>query len=117
MSAISLPTLLGDLGPLWLVSPIKPILALLPFLPWAWAISTHLEKDSDRLLLGRNKWNAIHMGGGHFGRAFGAVCAHLLDRLAFGDGALVHSSVRVRERSEPEVRQAMGTFELPEAPR
>ena len=64
MSAISLPTLLGDLGPLWLVSPIKPILALLPFLPWAWAISTHLEKDSDRLLLGRNKWNAIHMGAG-----------------------------------------------------
>ena len=64
MSAIPLPTLLGDLGPLWLVSPVKPILALLPFLPWAWAISTHLEKDADRLLLGRNKWNAIHMSAG-----------------------------------------------------
>ena len=47
MSAIPLPTLLGDLGPLWLVSPVKPILALLPFLPWAWAISTHLKMPID----------------------------------------------------------------------
>ena len=64
MSAISFPILLADIGPLWLVSPVKPILALLPFLPWAWAISTHLEKDADRLLLGRNKWNVIHMVAG-----------------------------------------------------
>ena len=67
MSAISFPILLGDLGPLWLVSPIKPILALLPFLLWAYAISTHLEKDSERLLLGRNKWNAIHIAAGVLG--------------------------------------------------
>ena len=88
MSAISLPTLLGDLGPLWLVSPIKPILALLPFLPWAWAISTHLGKGL-RSTSARSQQVERHPhGGGHFGRAFGAVCAHLLDRLAFGDGAL-----------------------------
>ena len=67
MSAISLPTLLGDLGPFWLVSPVKPILALLPFLMWAYAISTHLEKDSERLLLGRPKWNAIHVTAGVLG--------------------------------------------------
>ena len=67
MSAISLPTLLGDLGPFWLVSPVKPILALLPFLMWAYAISANLEKDSERLLLGRPKWNAIHVTAGVLG--------------------------------------------------
>ena len=85
MSAISLP-LLGDLGPLWLVKRSSP----------SWhcchsyleqAISTHLEKDSDRLLLGRNKWNAIHMGASILAVLSVPLCC-LLDRLAFS-GALI----------------------------
>lgn len=44
-----------------LVSWWKAILLLLPFLGWAWMISTVLDKHAKRFFLGQEKWNAIHM--------------------------------------------------------
>ncbi|MCA9278885.1 MAG: Flp pilus assembly complex ATPase component TadA [Phycisphaeraceae bacterium] len=41
-----------------LVSPWKPILMLVPFVAWAWFLSTVIDKQADRFHLGRNKWNA-----------------------------------------------------------
>ena len=53
-----------------LVSWWKPFLLLLPFLGWAWMISTILDKHSKRFFLGQEKWNAIHMVFGLAGVAF-----------------------------------------------
>lgn len=44
-----------------LVSWWKPILLLLPFVGWAWLVSTIFDKHAQRFYLGREKWSAIHM--------------------------------------------------------
>jgi len=44
-----------------LVSWWKPILILLPFIGWAWMLSTIFDKHAKRFFLGQEKWNAIHM--------------------------------------------------------
>jgi type II secretory ATPase GspE/PulE/Tfp pilus assembly ATPase PilB-like protein len=44
-----------------LVSWWKPVFLLLPFLGWAWMLSSILDKHAQRFFLGQEKWNAIHM--------------------------------------------------------
>lgn len=47
-----------------LMSIWKPVILFVPFVAWAWMISTHLDKHAQRFFLGREKWNAIHIGFG-----------------------------------------------------
>jgi len=47
-----------------LMSIWKPIVLFVPFVAWAWMISTHLDKHAQRFFLGQEKWNAIHLGFG-----------------------------------------------------
>jgi len=44
-----------------LVSWWKPLILMLPFLGWAWMLSTILDKHAKRFFLGQEKWNLIHM--------------------------------------------------------
>ena len=44
-----------------LVSIWKPLLLLLPFVPWAWMVSKVLDKHAARFFLERERWNAIHL--------------------------------------------------------
>lgn len=53
-----------------LVSWWKPLLLLLPFIGWAWMLSTILDKHAQRFFLGQEKWNAIHMLFGLIALAF-----------------------------------------------
>ena len=50
-----------DANPLWLVSPWKAVLLMLPFLGWAWIVSTVYDKDAKRFYLGQKTWNIVHM--------------------------------------------------------
>jgi type II secretory ATPase GspE/PulE/Tfp pilus assembly ATPase PilB-like protein len=44
-----------------LVSWWKPLLILVPFLPWAWVVSKILDKHAARFFLARNSWNIAHL--------------------------------------------------------
>jgi len=54
---------------LWLVSPYKPILTLIPFLAWAWVVATIYDKDAARFYLNRKGWNLGHLAAGILGLA------------------------------------------------
>lgn len=60
-----------------LVSWWKAILLMIPFIGWAWVISTHLDKHAQRFFLGQEKWNLIHM-------IFGAAALALVVLLPMG---------------------------------
>ncbi len=47
-----------------LVSFYKPLLMFLTMVPWAWLISSRLDKDARYFRLNRQMWNAIHLAGG-----------------------------------------------------
>ncbi|HMN96942.1 MAG TPA: ATPase, T2SS/T4P/T4SS family [Phycisphaerales bacterium] len=47
-----------------LVDPIKAVLVLAAFIPWAWLISSRLEPDARYFHLNYHRWNGIHMAGG-----------------------------------------------------
>ncbi len=49
---------------LFLISPWKPILMLLPFLGWAWVVSTIYDKDAARWYFKRKAWNLGHVAAG-----------------------------------------------------
>lgn len=57
-SALSILTL-GEAAVL--VSPWKPFLLLLPFLPWAWLVSKRLDKHAGRFLLPKEEWGMGHL--------------------------------------------------------
>lgn len=59
-----LPTLLAEVSSAFLINPIKPILVVLTFLPWAWLVSTRLEKDARYFHFAVTKWNAAFIAGG-----------------------------------------------------
>ncbi len=63
-SLLSTPGLLAQASGLFLASPYKPVLWLLPFVGWAWVVSTIYDKDSARWYLPRRMWNMVHMGFG-----------------------------------------------------
>src|SRR5207237_4354679 len=44
-----------------LVSAWKPLLLLLPFVPWAWLVSKILDKHAARFFLARDTWNMVHL--------------------------------------------------------
>jgi general secretion pathway protein E len=44
-----------------LVSIWKPILLLVPFIPWAWLVSKILDKHAARFFLARDTWNMVHL--------------------------------------------------------
>lgn len=44
-----------------LVSVWKPIVLLLPFVPWAWVVSKVLDKHAARFFLAREAWNLGHL--------------------------------------------------------
>ena len=44
-----------------LVSFWKPILLLVPLVPWAWVVSRILDKHAARFFLERERWNTIHL--------------------------------------------------------
>ena len=46
---------------LFLVSPWKPILMILPFIGWAWVVSTIYDKDAARWYFKRRAWNIAHL--------------------------------------------------------
>lgn len=48
----------------FLVSPWMPVLMFIPFLPWAWIISSKLEKDARLFHLNMQMWNSLHIGAG-----------------------------------------------------
>lgn len=51
---------LGD-GALMLSSPWKPIVYMLPFLPWAWIVSKVFDKHAAQYYLPQENWNLIHL--------------------------------------------------------
>lgn len=58
------PSLTLAADALMLMSIWKPVVLFVPFVAWAWMISTHLDKHAQRFFLGREKWNTIHLGFG-----------------------------------------------------
>jgi len=71
------PTLTLAADAFMLMSIWKPILLFVPFVAWAWMISTHLDKHAQRFFLGQEKWNAVHLG-------FGAVALAIVVFLPVG---------------------------------
>jgi len=59
-----LPTLLAEVSSVLLMNPIKPVLVVATFIPWAWLVSSRLEKDARYFHLDVKKWNAAFMAGG-----------------------------------------------------
>lgn len=53
--------ILGDAAALFLVSPYKPVLWVLPLIGWAWVVSTIYDKDAARWYLKRRAWNTLHV--------------------------------------------------------
>ena len=49
-------------APVFLVSFYKPLLLFVTFVPWAWLVSSKLEKDARALKLKYRQWNLIYMG-------------------------------------------------------
>jgi general secretion pathway protein E len=56
-----IPLSLAKAEPFFLVSPWKPVLLLLPFIPWAWFVSKVMDKHAARFLLPREKFNLVHL--------------------------------------------------------
>ncbi len=46
----------------FLVSFYKPLILFVTFVPWAWLVSSKLEKDARKLKLNYRQWNLIYMG-------------------------------------------------------
>ncbi len=44
-----------------LLSLWKPVLVFLPFIPWAWLITTVYDKHAERFHLARREWNLLHL--------------------------------------------------------
>lgn len=53
-----------DAAPLWLVSPWKAVLLMLPFIGWGWIVSAVYDKDAKRFYLGQKTWNIVHLAFG-----------------------------------------------------
>jgi type II secretory ATPase GspE/PulE/Tfp pilus assembly ATPase PilB-like protein len=47
-----------------LVGYIQPVLMVITFIPWAWLISSKLEKDAKYYHMNWTMWNSIHLGAG-----------------------------------------------------
>lgn len=61
-----------------LVSWWKPLLILVPFLPWAWIVSTVYDKHAAQFFLPRRQWNIVHMCAGFAALALGLLVGSLM---------------------------------------
>jgi type II secretory ATPase GspE/PulE/Tfp pilus assembly ATPase PilB-like protein len=64
MHMTTIPVILADQVTAFLESPWKPFLMILPFIPWAWIVSSKLDKDARYFHLNPMMWNGIHLGAG-----------------------------------------------------
>lgn len=48
---------LAEFGLVTLISPWKPLVLMVPFVAWAWYLSSVIDKHADRFHLGRDQWN------------------------------------------------------------
>ncbi len=101
---MSLPIFLTS-GPAFLVSFVKPLLMFVTFLPWAWLISSKLDKDARVHHLNAHMFNGIHLACG-----LGALAAMLVIPLFFVGwpvgivilAAPIYVYWQIRDRSVPE---------------
>ena len=92
-------------GPAFLVSFVKPLLMFVTFLPWAWLISSKLDKDARVHHLNAHMFNGIHLACG-----LGALAAMLVIPLFFVGwpvgivilAAPIYVYWQIRDRSVPE---------------
>ncbi len=68
-----------------LVSFYKPLLMFVVFVPWAWLISSKLEKDARYFHLNHRMWNGIYLGAGVVALAAMLDPPDVLDHLADRD--------------------------------
>ena len=61
---MSMNLLLGEHVTAFLLSFYKPVLMLAVFIPWAWLISSKLDKDARFFYLNHRMWNGIHLACG-----------------------------------------------------
>ncbi|NNM26514.1 MAG: Flp pilus assembly complex ATPase component TadA [Phycisphaerales bacterium] len=61
-AALSMPSLLAQAA--FLASPYKPFLMILPFIPWAWLVSSKIDKDARYFHLNVGLWNTINLVAG-----------------------------------------------------
>ncbi len=95
-------------APVFLVSFYKPLLLFVTFVPWAWLVSSKLEKDARALKLKYRQWNLIYMGAA--AAAFAAWLAIPIFWIGWPLGAVllvtpVYVYVQMRNREVPEARQ------------
>ncbi|MCB9839096.1 MAG: Flp pilus assembly complex ATPase component TadA [Phycisphaeraceae bacterium] len=60
-SLTTLATLAVEADPVFLVSWWKPALVAIPFIGWAWVVTSLYDADVRRFLLGVNVWNPVHV--------------------------------------------------------
>ena len=62
--SLTLAMLAVDADPAFLVSWWKPILVAIPFVGWAWVVSSIFDQDARRFLIAPNVWNPVHLAMG-----------------------------------------------------
>ena len=92
-------------APVFLVSFYKPLLLFVTFVPWAWLISSKLEKDARYLKLNYRQFNLIYLACA--AAAFGAWLAVPVFWIGWPLGTVVllapvYAYVQVRNRAVPE---------------
>jgi len=60
-ASLTLATLAVDADPVFLVSAWKPLLVAIPFVGWAWVVSSVYDQDARRFLIGAKVWNPLHI--------------------------------------------------------
>jgi general secretion pathway protein E len=92
----------------FLVSFYKPLLLFVTFLPWAWLVSSKLEKDARALKLNYRQWNLIYMG--TVGAVFAAWLAIPIFWVGWPLGAImlivpIYFYVHARNRVVPKAKR------------
>lgn len=93
---------------IFLVSFYKPLLLFATFVPWAWLVSSKLEKDARALKLNYRQWNLIYMGAAAV--AIAAWLAVPIFWIGWPLGIVVlitpvYVYVQIRNREVPEKKQ------------
>ena len=94
--------------PVFLVSFYKPLVLFVTFVPWAWLVSSKLEKDARALKLKYRQWNLIYMGTA--GAAIAAWLAIPIFWVGWPLGAIllvtpVFVYIQYRNRAVPEAKR------------
>lgn len=80
----------------FLVSPWKPVLLLVPLLAWAWFLARVAQPHADKYLIDNSKWNMVHMGAGLLALAAGLLIP-LRGEVAFYLGFVVMVAILVAD--------------------